>query len=47
MKRNITDEELFNAIKNSIQNKTPLSYIRIGDGEIQILKKPENNKYQY
>ena len=42
MKRNITDQELFNAIKNSIQNKTPLSYIRIGDGEIQILKKPEH-----
>tara|TARA_R110000823_G_scaffold314655_1_gene444277 strand:- start:6536 stop:7405 length:870 start_codon:yes stop_codon:yes gene_type:complete len=39
MNRNITDAELFIAIQSSIANSTPLSYIRIGDGEIQIMKK--------
>jgi hypothetical protein len=42
MKRTISDAELFNAIKNSIKNKTPLSYIRLGDGEIQIMKIPQH-----
>ena len=39
MNRNITDAELFVAIQSSIANTTPLSYIRMGDGEIQIIKK--------
>lgn len=39
MNRNITDAELFVAIQSSIANSTPLSYVRIGDGEIQIIKK--------
>ena len=39
MNRNITDAELFIAIQSSIANSTPLSYVRIGDGEIQIMKK--------
>ena len=39
MNRNITDAELFVAIQSSIANNTPLSYVRMGDGEIQIIKK--------
>ena len=39
MNRNITDAELFIAIQSSIANNTPLSYVRMGDGEIQIMKK--------
>ena len=39
MNRNVTDAELFVAIQSSIANTTPLSYIRMGDGEIQIIKK--------
>jgi len=42
MKRTISDKNLFQAIKESINNKTPLSYVRLGDGEIQILKRPEH-----
>jgi len=42
MNRTVTNQELFKAIENSITNKTPLSYIRIGDGEIQILKTPQH-----
>lgn len=39
MNRNVTDAELFVAIQNSVANSTPLSYVRMGDGEIQIIKK--------
>ena len=39
MNRNITDSELFVAIQSSIANNTPLSYVRMGDCEIQIIKK--------
>ncbi len=39
MNRNVTDAELFVAIQNSVANSTPLSYIRMGDGEIQLIKK--------
>ena len=38
MKRSVTDTELFVAIQSSITNSTPLSYIRIGDGEVQLIK---------
>ncbi len=36
--QNTTDLELIDAIKLSIKNKTPLSVVRCGDGEMHILK---------
>jgi hypothetical protein len=35
-------DDLVNSIKSSIKNKTPFSYVRLGDGEIQFLKLPEH-----
>ena len=38
----VSNKELLEKIQLSIKNKTPLSYIRIGDGEIQLLKLPKH-----
>ena len=38
----VSNEELLDKIKLSIKNKTPLSYVRMGDGEIVFLKSSEN-----
>ncbi len=38
----VSNHQLFQAIKNSINNRTPLSYIRMGDGEFQLMKLPEH-----
>jgi len=42
MSKIVSSSELFEAIRNSINNRTPLSYIRMGDGEFQIAKKPQH-----
>ncbi len=38
----VSDAQLFKAIKSSIDNRTPLSYIRMGDGEFQLMKLPKH-----
>jgi hypothetical protein len=40
MNSNITNDELFKAIQLAVKDKTPLSYVRLGDGEVQLLKLP-------
>ena len=44
MNHNVSNQELYEALKSAIHLEKPFSYVRIGDGELAFLARPEHFK---